>query len=91
MSVSIRTRFFAAYRDLLGTESTEVHLPEGSTVADLVRTLRERGGAFSALPEDPPVAVNRSYATPDDPLEDGDEVAFLPPVAGGCGPTEVKS
>lgn len=83
MSVSVRTLFFAAYRDLLGTDSTRVDLPDGATVSDLVRTLRSRGQPFDALPDDPPVAVNRSYATPDERLEDGDEVAFLPPVAGG--------
>lgn len=83
MSVSVRTLFFASYRDLLGTDSTDVDLPDGATVADLVRTLRGRGRPFDALPEDPPVAVNRSYAGSDAHLEDGDEVAFLPPVAGG--------
>ena len=31
----------------------------------------------------PPAAVNREYAGPDTVLREGDEVAFLPPVAGG--------
>jgi molybdopterin converting factor small subunit len=31
----------------------------------------------------PPVAVNREYVTADTRLAEGDEVAFLPPVAGG--------
>lgn len=83
MTVSVRTLFFAAYRDLLGTSSADVDLPDGATVADLVRLLRERGLPYEALPEDPPVAVNRSWAGADEILEDGDEVAFLPPVAGG--------
>lgn len=83
MSVSVRTLFFAAYRDLLGTESADVELPDGATVADLVRSLRSRGEPYASLPEDPPVAVNRSYVSSEHALEDGDEVAFLPPVAGG--------
>jgi len=29
------------------------------------------------------IAVNESYATADEPLQDGDELAFIPPVAGG--------
>jgi molybdopterin converting factor subunit 1 len=81
--VSVQALFFAAYRDLLGTGSLAVELPEGATVADLVSTLRGRGGAFSALPTEPAVAVNRAYALSSERLKAGDEVAFIPPVAGG--------
>lgn len=81
--MTVRARFFASFRDLLGTDSTEVDLPDGSTVADLVRTLRSRGEPYDSLPPDAPVAVNRTWAESDVGLEDGDEVAFLPPVAGG--------
>lgn len=81
--MTVRTLFFAAYRDLLGVRTLDVELAPESTVEDLVRALRERGGAFSALPADPPVAVNRAHSSPKAPLSDGDEVAFLPPVAGG--------
>jgi molybdopterin converting factor subunit 1 len=81
--VLVRTLFFAAYRDALGTSSLEVDLPSGATVSDLVRTLRERGGGFVRLPDEPTVAVNRSYVGRDLELTAGDEVAFIPPVAGG--------
>ena len=83
MSLSIRTLFFAAYRDLLGTSELAVELAEGATVGDLVVDLRERGAPFDALPERPAVAVNRTYASADVTLGHGDEVAFIPPVAGG--------
>jgi molybdopterin converting factor subunit 1 len=81
--VSVQALFFAAYRDLLGTRALSVDLPEGATVADLVATLRSRGGPFSTLPLEPAVAVNRAYAFPSETLQPGDEVAFIPPVAGG--------
>lgn len=81
--MTVRARFFAVYRELLGTGATDVDLPDGATVDDLLHALRSRGGPYAALPEDAPVAVNRSWAGPDEVLEDGDEVAFLPPVAGG--------
>ena len=83
MSLKVHTLFFAAYRDLLGTERIEVALREGSTVADLVAWLRRQGTPFDALPRSPAVAVNRTYAGQDAALADGDEVAFIPPVAGG--------
>jgi len=83
MSVPVRTLFFAAYRDLLGTSQLDVELDEGATVSDLVEALRGRGAPFDALPPEPAVAVNRTYALMSEPLGAGDEVAFIPPVAGG--------
>lgn len=79
----VQARFFAAYRELTGASHTEVDLPQGATVADLIDALRARGPSFSALPPKPAVAVNLEYAPADTGLRDGDEVAFIPPVAGG--------
>ena len=56
---------------------------EGSAVSDLVSALRSRGGAFTVLPAAPAVAVNLTYSDPTSLLSDGDEVALIPPVAGG--------
>jgi molybdopterin converting factor subunit 1 len=81
--LSVQALFFAAYRDLLGTKAVSVDLPDGATVADLGAELRGRGAPFDALPAEPAVAVNRTYALHDEPLSAGDEVAFIPPVAGG--------
>jgi molybdopterin synthase sulfur carrier subunit len=83
MTLPVRALFFAAYRDLLGTPEVSVDLAEGATVADLVSALRRRGHPWDALPAEPAVAVNRTYVGPAEPLGAGDEVAFIPPVAGG--------
>jgi molybdopterin synthase sulfur carrier subunit len=83
VSLSVNTLFFASYRDLLGTGALKVEVADGSTVADLVASLRARGAPFDALPMHPAVAVNRVYAFCDEVLGAGDEVAFIPPVAGG--------
>jgi len=83
MPLVVRALFFAAYRDLAGSASLEVELSEGATVADLVAGLRSRGGSYALLPPRPAVAVNRAYASLDDELCSGDEVALIPPVAGG--------
>lgn len=78
----IRTLLFATYRDLAGTDSLELELPSGSTAADLVARLRSRDG-LGAIPAAPALAVNQVYAPLTTSLADGDEVALLPPVAGG--------
>lgn len=79
--LELRVRFFGAFRELAGTGEREVALPAGSTVADLVRELR--AGDLGALPERPGVAVNLEYASHDRSLAHGDEVALVPPLAGG--------
>jgi molybdopterin converting factor subunit 1 len=83
MTISVRTLFFATYRDLVGEQELAVELDDGATVADLVAALRARGRPFDGLPTEPAVAVNRTYASLSERLDVGDEVAFIPPVAGG--------
>jgi molybdopterin converting factor subunit 1 len=83
MTISVRTLFFATYRDLVGEHELAVELDDGATVADLVAELRARGRPFDRLPTEPAVAVNRTYAPLSERLGVGDEVAFIPPVAGG--------
>ncbi|HEX7049611.1 MAG TPA: MoaD/ThiS family protein [Longimicrobiales bacterium] len=79
----VRLHFFALYRDMAGTDATDVELPDGATAAELIGRLRDRGGSLARLPAEPAVAVNLAYAPLDTVLRDGDEVALLPPVAGG--------
>jgi molybdopterin converting factor subunit 1 len=79
----VKTLFFAQYRDLAGADEIAVELPAGSRVRDLVAHVRAAGGDAGRLPEQPVVAVNMEYAPLAVELRDGDEVAFIPPVAGG--------
>lgn len=79
----VRARFFARYQEILGMDALEIPLDQPRSVERLVRELRERGDPFDRLPEDPAVAVNREVVSGDTLVHPGDEVAFLPPVAGG--------
>lgn len=79
----VRSLFFAHYRDLAGADELRVELQDGARVADLVEALRSGGNGLGGLPASPVVAVNMDYAPLATPLRDGDEVAFIPPVAGG--------
>jgi MoaE-MoaD fusion protein len=77
--MKIVVRLFAGLREQAGTKERILKLPKGSTVASVWPAL--------ALGEEPPgllIAVNRSYADRDAPLENGDEVALIPPVSGGA-------
>ena len=74
---------FALYRDLAGVDELTLDLPDGSNAAGALSILRSSDARFARLPQRPVVAVNREYALLDAPLRDGDELALIPPVAGG--------
>jgi len=81
-TLSVRTLFFGVYAELATSRQGTAEMPFGSTVGDLVETLRKSRG-LDWLPSRVVVAVNQSYAEMATPLSDGDEVALIPPVAGG--------
>jgi molybdopterin converting factor small subunit len=74
---------FGRYAELAGRDVLELTIPAGATVADAVRGVRAGLPPGSGLPERPLVAVNLEHAPLDTPLADGDELALLPPLAGG--------
>jgi molybdopterin converting factor subunit 1 len=80
--MTVRVLLFASYADVLGSPMLDVDLPEGATVRDLLMSIRARPGA-DRLPEAPLVAVNQRYASPGTVVVGSDEVAIIPPVAGG--------
>ena len=81
--ISARCLFFARYAELLGRAELELELPSGSTVADAVEHVRSQVEGGQDLPDKPLVAKNQQHVKLDSALADGDELAFLPPLAGG--------
>jgi molybdopterin converting factor subunit 1 len=80
--MTINVLLFASYADALGAGSLSLDFGAGATVADVVDRIRALPGA-ERLPSVPLVAVNERYAKRERVLESGDEVAIIPPVAGG--------
>ncbi len=78
----ITVRFFASYADQLGVKHAELLLGDSASVADVLASVSMLPGA-DAIPPGPLVAVNHVYASPKTALKAGDEVALIPPVAGG--------
>ena len=78
----VRVLFFAQYRDWAGTDVLELVVPAGATARDLVSQIRA-DSRLSRIPAEPALALNQTYASLNSALQDGDEVALLPPVAGG--------
>jgi molybdopterin converting factor subunit 1 len=81
--VRIHLLYFASFREAVGREEDVLDMPAGSRVADLWRELTRRIPHFQHFERMPPAALNRQYVDAETALSEGDEVAFLPPVAGG--------
>ncbi len=85
MSDTITVRFFARFREELGTDQVTVPAQPGLTAGDILDTLGQRSGPWSQLRDNPAVmiAINQTMARPSTQVNSGDEVAFFPPVTGG--------
>jgi len=82
-AMKVRLLFFAVLRDIVGSDERELVLAEGTTAGDVWESLRGSYAKLADYMQPPMVAINETYATPADALRDGDELAFIPPVAGG--------
>lgn len=80
--MTVNVLLFASYADALGAHSLALEVPCDATVADVLGQVRAMPGA-DRLPREPLVAVNERYARRDRVLATGDQVAIIPPVAGG--------
>jgi molybdopterin converting factor small subunit len=91
----VKLLYFGVLRERFGASDEVVELADGIAVGELLRVLRGRtsndamsdnaeAGLDERLWRSIAVAVNREYSLLDVVLRDGDEVALLPPVSGGC-------
>ena len=80
----VTVRLFARLRELAGAEEMERVLPDGATAQDAWNALARDVPALAEHGRTISCAVNDTYARLTTALHDGDVVAFLPPVSGGC-------
>jgi molybdopterin synthase catalytic subunit len=81
--VHVRMLLFARYAEVVGVEACDLALSPSATVADALVELRLRYPAADVLPSRPLCARNHSQVAMEDEVRDGDELALLPPLAGG--------
>ena len=83
--MKVEVLFFAAARERAGTDRESVELEASATVAELSGLLAERHPALAPLLPRLRFAVNQAFVPSAHALAQGDEVALIPPVAGGAG------
>ena len=84
LSVRIELLYFAIVRERVGADGETLEVPAGTTCEQALRLLGERHPALVPLLPRLQGAVNREMADPKRVLCEGDEVALIPPVAGGA-------
>ena len=81
--MKIRVLFFASFREIVGSASLSLTVDEKCTTQSLFELLCEMHPQLRLGADQVSVAVNKNYVSAASPLNDGDEVAFLPPISGG--------
>jgi sulfur-carrier protein len=79
--LSVKVLFFAGARDAVGSgELSDQPAPSARAFLDRLCAQYPQLAPYASSLR---VAINGTYAAWDDPVRDGDEVAIIPPVAGG--------
>ena len=81
--MNITIRYFARYREVAGRSSEPFTLEDGASVAQAAQALLARYPDLAELLPRSIYAVNRQYVPAETPLREGDELVFIPPMAGG--------
>jgi molybdopterin synthase catalytic subunit len=82
--VRIRVRLFAIQGALAGTRQVDLELAAPATVDDAWSALVERVPALASGRASVRFAINGDYADASTTLNEGDELACIPPVSGGA-------
>lgn len=82
--MDVKTLFFAHYQDIVGVREETISLAAPATVRLLANDLQRRYPSLGDLLAQSRVAVNAEFADADTALHPGDEIAWMPPMSGGC-------
>jgi molybdopterin converting factor subunit 1 len=81
--MTVNVKLFAILRERSGSKELSVELPDGSSAQAAVVELVKQLPAIADLVPQAAVAINQQYANRHATLQDGDELALIPPVSGG--------
>jgi molybdopterin converting factor subunit 1 len=82
----IQVLYFAVFRERVGRDAEWIEVPAGASVAAALEVIGAQHDVVRALRGRFRVAVNQTMVGDDEVLAEGDEVALIPPVAGGADP-----
>lgn len=89
-AVRVQVLFFGLLQDIIGKSEEEIDLPDGSRLSDAFAHYAARFPRLADQAKSIVLARNQDFAAPETPLDNGDEIAFLPPVSGGAPTPEER-
>jgi len=81
--MKISLYYFASLKERLGKEKEILEIESQSTPDEILGKLIPNSQEKDKIQRYLRVAINQEYANMTTPLNEGDEVVFIPPVAGG--------
>jgi molybdopterin converting factor subunit 1 len=81
--MQVKLRYFASLRERLGKAGETREIQDGATVGTVWHLLTQERPELRELERSVAFAVAQEYVDKDHPLQDNDELAFIPPVSGG--------
>ena len=81
--------FFASLKDRAQTGKAEFELPQGSTIAELKKSLAQAFPGIESLLPRTIASINRQFAFDEDAIPENAEIALFPPVSGGAQYTTI--
>src|SRR5579862_2801364 len=79
----VRVLFFGMLKEFVGRSQEECDFPEGTNLGSIFEGYAIRHPRLKEMARSIVIARNQEFAALGTPVENGDEVAFLPPVSGG--------
>jgi MoaD family protein len=81
--MKVRVQFYAQLRDLVGSRDSELELPEGAIVRDLLEEVYAQRPALRAHDKSILIGAGLEFVDRNYQLKSGEEIAIMPPVQGG--------
>lgn len=81
--MKVKLLLFASLKDIAGRRDLEMELDDGSTLQQVTEKLTSLYPEIGRMQNSVRIAINQEFADENIPLNNGDEIAFLPPMSGG--------
>ena len=81
--MNVRVQFHAQLRDLTGLRESDVDLPEGATVRDLLETIYSQEPSLRAHKKSILIGAGVEFVDHNYQLKPGEEISIMPPMQGG--------
>ena len=81
--MKVKLLLFAALKDIAGRRDLEMELDDGSTLQQVTEKLASLYPEIGRMQNSVRIAINQEFADENSSLNNGDEIAFLPPMSGG--------